>query len=94
MQKYLVIKERNKRINFLNLESELITLRSIVHDCRLSLSTRWLASLRLNQKRLTSTNKINRCFISGRSSGYNRFFRLSRLQFRQKADKLAFVKKV
>ena len=41
------------------------------------------------QKRL-----VNRCFITGRAAGYNRFFRLSRLQLREKASKLSFVKKI
>jgi len=70
------------------------TLKIIVNDCRLSLNIRWLASLRISQKKSLQKRLVNRCFITGRAAGYNRFFRLSRLQLREKASKLSFVKKI
>jgi small subunit ribosomal protein S14 len=94
MQKYLVVKEKKKRLLFMKIESELNTLKIIVNDCRLSLNIRWLASLRISQKKSLQKRLVNRCFITGRAAGYNRFFRLSRLQLREKASKLSFVKKI
>jgi len=94
MQKYLVIKEKKNRHLFTKIESELNTLKIIVNDCRLSLNIRWLASLRISQKKSLQKRLVNRCFITGRAAGYNRFFRLSRLQLREKASKLSFVKKI
>ena len=94
MQKYLVVKEKKNRLLFTKIESELYTLKLIVNDCRLSLNIRWLASLRISQKKSLQKRLVNRCFITGRAAGYNRFFRLSRLQLREKASKLSFVKKI
>ena len=94
MQKYLVVKEKKNRLLFMKIESELNTLKMIVNDCRLSLNIRWLASLRISQKKSLQKRLVNRCFITGRAAGYNRFFRLSRLQLREKASKLSFVKKI
>jgi len=94
MQKYLVVKEKKNRLLFTKIESELNTLKIIVNDCRLSLNLRWLASLRISQKKSLQKRLVNRCFITGRAAGYNRFFRLSRLQLREKASKLSFVKKI
>jgi|TARA_B110000046_G_scaffold167872_1_gene185881 small subunit ribosomal protein S14 len=94
MQKYLVVKEKKNRLLFMKIESELNTLKIIVNDCRLSLNIRWLASLRISQKKSLQKRLVNRCFITGRAAGYNRFFRLSRLQLREKASKLSFVKKI
>ena len=94
MQKYLVVKEKKNRLLFTKIESELNTLKIIVNDCRLSLNIRWLASLRISQKKSLQKRLVNRCFITGRAAGYNRFFRLSRLQFRERASKLSFVKKI
>jgi len=94
MQKYLVVKEKKNRLLFTKIESELNTLKIIVNDCRLSLNIRWLASLRISQKKSLQKRLVNRCFITGRAAGYNRFFRLSRLQLREKASKLSFVKKI
>jgi len=51
MQKYLVVKEKKNRLLFMKIESELNTLKIIVNDCRLSLNIRWLASLRISQKK-------------------------------------------
>jgi len=78
----------------MKIESELNTLKIIVNDCRLSFNIRWLASLRISQKKSLQKRLVNRCFITGRAAGYNRFFRLSRLQLREKASKLSFVKKI
>lgn len=94
MQKYLVVKEKKNRLLFTKIESELNTLKIIVNDCRLSLNIRWLASLRISQKKSLQKRLVNRCFITGRAAGYNRFFRLSRLQLREKASILSFVKKI
>jgi small subunit ribosomal protein S14 len=94
MQKYLVVKEKKNRLLFMKIESELNTLKIIVNDCRLSLNIRWLSSLRISQKKSLQKRLVNRCFITGRAAGYNRFFRLSRLQLREKASKLSFVKKI
>jgi len=94
MQKYLVVKEKKNRLLFTKIESELNTLKIIVNDCRLSLNLRWLASLRISQKKSLQKRLVNRCFITGRAAGYNRFFRLSRLQLREKASKLSFFKKI
>lgn len=94
MQKYLIVKEKKNRLLFMKIESELNTLKIIVNDCRLSLNIRWLASLRISQKKSLQKRLVNRCFITGRAAGYNRFFRLSRLQLREKASKLSFVKKI
>ena len=94
MQKYLVVKEKKNRLLFTKIVSELNTLKIIVNDCRLSLNIRWLASLRISQKKSLQKRLVNRCFITGRAAGYNRFFRLSRLQLREKASKLSFVKKI
>ena len=94
MQKYLVVKKKKNRLLFTKIESELNTLKIIVNDCRLSLNIRWLASLRISQKKSLQKRLVNRCFITGRAAGYNRFFRLSRLQLREKASKLSFVKKI
>ena len=94
MQKYLVVKEKKNRLLFTKIESELNTLKIIVNDCRFSLNIRWLASLRISQKKSLQKRLVNRCFITGRAAGYNRFFRLSRLQLREKASKLSFVKKI
>ena len=94
MQKYLVVKDKKNRLLFTKIESELNTLKIIVNDCRLSLNIRWLASLRISQKKSLQKRLVNRCFITGRAAGYNRFFRLSRLQLREKASKLSFVKKI
>lgn len=94
MQKYLTVKEKKNRLLFSKIESELNTLKIIVNDCRLSFNIRWLASLRISQKKSLHKRLVNRCFITGRAAGYSRFFRLSRLQLREKASKLSFIKKI
>ena len=82
--KHLVIKERFRRENFKETETQYIALKSIIHNQTLSKSFRWEASLLLskNLKRQSCVTLKNRCFITGRSRGYSRFFCLSRIQIR------------
>ena len=69
----------------------------IVYNRNFSNSFRWEAALFLSKisKKVSKVSIKNRCFITGRSKGYLRFFNLSRIQIRNLArnNDLPFVTK-
>lgn len=48
--KSLSIRERSRRINFKNIESQYFALKAIVHNQKLSKPVRWEATLLLSKK--------------------------------------------
>lgn len=95
--KYLLIRERFRRKKFQKLETHYLALKFLVHNQNLSTSFRWEASLLLSRisKGYSRVSLRNRCFITGRSRGYLRFFNLSRLKIRDlgRNNELPFVTK-
>jgi len=82
--KNLLIKEQLRRKIFKKIETQYLALKFLVHNQTLSSAYRWEASLLLS-KILNKNSKVsikNRCFLTGRSRGYSRFFNLSRIQIR------------
>ena len=80
--KFLVLKERKRRLAFKKIEPQYVALKSIVHNQKLANTIRWEASLLLSKlvKKNSSTAFKNRCDTTGRGRGYLRFFNLSRIQ--------------
>jgi len=97
--KFLLVKASSSRKTLKKKEAQYLALKSIIYNLRISTEIRWEASLLLSN--FMSTNKHsraslkNRCFLTGRSRGYLRFFNLSRVQVRDLArnSQLPFVKK-
>ena len=82
--KYLKEKDIRNRYFVRENEMQLILLRSLSKDRRLSLTERLafrMQMLDLNKKSF-STRLKNRCLISGRARGVLRDFKMSRLQVR------------
>lgn len=77
-------REESKKYMALRLE-----LRAKVRDESLSEEERWEAQIRLQKlPRRTSEIRVrNRCALTGRSRGYLRAFRLSRIAFRELASR-------
>ena len=82
--KYLVEKDKHRRLLFEKLEKKKLCIKALSLDKRLSLSLRLLYKIKLNSfKRNTSKTRIkNRCVFTGRGRSVIRYFRLSRLQVR------------
>lgn len=80
--KFLLIRERTRRTNFKKIESQYIALKAIIHNQKLSKTTRWEATLLLSKivKKHSPVSFKNRCFLTGRGRGHLRFFNLSRIQ--------------
>lgn len=95
--KYLLVRERVRRKNFLKIESKYLALKAIIHNQKLSITIRWEASLLLSKlmKRNSLVSFKNRCFLTGRRRGYFSFFNLSRIQALNLArnNELPFVMK-
>jgi small subunit ribosomal protein S14 len=95
--KNLFIKERLVRKTFNEIETQYIALKAITYNQTLPSSIRFEASLLLTKvlKIKSRFSFKNRCFLTGRSRGYFRFFNLSRIQIRNLArnNDLPFVKK-
>jgi small subunit ribosomal protein S14 len=95
--KHLIIKERSHRKNFKQLESQYLSLKTIVSNEMLSSFIRFEANLLLTHflYKKSRTSLRNRCFLTGRGRGFSRFFHLSRLQTRSLArnNDLPFIKK-
>jgi small subunit ribosomal protein S14 len=95
--KNLIIKQQVFRENFKNFETHYLALKSIIHNQKLSPSSRWEASLLLSKfaKKQSRVMLKNRCFLTGRGRSYSRFFKLSRIQIRDLArnNELPFIKK-
>ncbi len=82
--------ERDKKRRQLVAKYELkrLQLKTIIHTQSLPKDVRWDASLKL-AKLPRNSSKIrirNRCVITGRSRGVYRFFKMSRILFRQYAS--------
>jgi small subunit ribosomal protein S14 len=82
--KYLVEKDKRRRKLFEEFEKEKLCIKSFSVDKRLSLSTRLLYKLKLNEfsKNASKTRIKNRCVTTGRGRGVLKFFRMSRLEVR------------
>ena len=93
--KYLIIRERSRRKKFQKIEAQYLALKFLVHNQKLSTSSRWEASLLLSKisKGYLKVSLKNRFFITGR--GFSRFFNLSRIKIRELArnNELPFITK-
>jgi len=93
----LKCRETKHRKNFYNIEAEYRALKSISKNQKISLRFRWEASLRLfklmKPKSMVFLN--NRCFLTGRGKGVQRFFGLSRVKIREHAlnNTLPYIRK-
>jgi len=82
--KFLSIKGRLSREKFKKFESRYLVLKSVTHNRNLPINFRWEAVLLLTKLAKNSSRSLikNRCFFTGRSRGFFRFFSLSRIQLR------------
>ena len=81
--KYLIKKEKIKRILFLNKELIFSVLKFLKKNTKIIKSIRWKASsffFKINQNKF-KTKIVNRCIISGRQKGILTKFKLSRILF-------------
>jgi ribosomal protein S14 len=87
--KYLLEKDKKRRLIFLKYEKQRVCLKALAKDKRLSLSVRLLYKMKLNlyNKNSSKTRIKNRCVTTGRARGVIRYFRMSRLEVRQLALK-------
>jgi len=85
--KYLLLKDRRRRIIFAHYESQRNVLFSLIQNHKLPAMIRALAYYSIiNCPRDSSITRIrNRCTLTGRSRGIYRKFGLSRLIFRKLA---------
>jgi ribosomal protein S14 len=97
MIKYLNIKDKKKRNNFLITENEKLRLKSIIYNRMLSKQVRILYSYKLTS--FSKSNSIvqikNRCLISNRGQAIYRIFHLSRITLKEfiSLNKLAGIRK-
>lgn len=95
--KFLLTRERTRRLNFKKIEPKYVALKAIVHNRKAPLSIRWEASMLLSKvaKRCSPSTFKNRCFITGRGRGYVKHFNLSRISALERArnNDLPFVTK-
>ena len=95
--KNLLIKDKNRRNQYLLLEKKKKILKTLIHDLSFKKKNRQVFYKKLLKYPTdTSITKIkNRCVISNRSKSNYRGFRISRIVFRNFAlnDKLMGVKK-
>jgi small subunit ribosomal protein S14 len=95
--KHLLLKEHFRIKKFKKLEAHYRALKFLIHNQTLPFQLRWEASLNLSRilKQQPYSSLKNRCFFTGRSRGYSRFFNLSRIQVRNLArnNDLPFILK-
>lgn len=82
--KYLIEKDKKRRILFEQYEKQKLVLKALVKDKRLPYSLRLMYKLDLLNfyKNSSKTRIKNRCVFSGRSRGILKNFRMSRLMFK------------
>ncbi len=89
MAKKSSVRKNNKRISlallYMNRRKE---LKDIIYNKTLSMAERFVAQQKLSSfpRNSSSTRIRNRCLITGRSRGYYRKFKLSRLCLRELAS--------
>lgn len=83
--KYLLEKDKKRRILFEKFEKKKILLIALSKDVRLSFLRRIMFRLELFKfnKNTSKTRVKNRCSVTGRGRGVFRAFRMSRLQIRE-----------
>lgn len=88
-RKAMIEKEKKKLERALRYKDHRAELRARSKDLKLSPEERELASLQLQKlPRKTSLTAVrNRCLITGRSRGYLRKFKMSRLAVRENANR-------
>ncbi len=95
--KYLLLKDRRRRILYSLFERRRIVLRALIENLSLSSSIRIQAYNILNflSRDISITRIRNRCCLTGRSRAVYRRFGLSRIRFRKLAweGQLSGVKK-
>lgn len=82
--KYLIEKDKKRRVLFEQYEKKKLVLKALVKDNRLPYALRLMYKLdMLNFYKNTSKTRIkNRCVFSGRSRGIVKSFRMSRLMLK------------
>ncbi len=85
--KYLLLKDRRRRVLFSLYERRQIILRSLIDNLTLPFSIRRQAYNSLIQlpREISITQRRNRCCLTGRPRGIYKKFGLSRLRFRKLA---------
>ena len=86
--KSIIARDKKRRKLVSKHELTRLQLKYIIHNEELSNEFRWQASLKLN-KMPRNSSKIrvtNRCVLSGRSKSVFRFFKVSRIAFRELAS--------
>lgn len=80
--KFLLVRERKRRLKFKKIETQYLALKAIIHNQKLSNTVRWEATLLLAKivKKHSPVAFKNRCFLTGRGRGNLQFFNLSRIQ--------------
>lgn len=85
--KYLLLKDRRRRILYTSFEFRRAVLRALVENLSLSFSMRRQAynAILLLPRDTSITRRRNRCCLTGRPRSIYRSFGLSRLRFRKLA---------
>jgi len=84
IMKNLIERDKKKRLFVAKYEQKRFILKTIVTNCNLSLSVRWLASMELAAlpKNSSRIRLNNRCTATGRGKAVLRSFRISRISLR------------
>ena len=82
--KNLIERDKKKRLFVAKYEQKRFILKTIVTNCNLPLSVRWLASMELSTlpKNSSRTRLNNRCIMTGRGKAVIRAFQISRISLR------------
>lgn len=81
--RYIVAKDKRRRINFSKFEKTRLVLKTLQKSSvflRSDVNKRIRAFFDVYNKDNFSTRIVNRCAISGKSGGVFRFFRMSRME--------------
>lgn len=84
--KYLIVKDKKRRIFFEQEEIKRISLKILSKDKRIKKLNRFLFRLKLSdffKKNMSKTRIKNRCLFTGRGRSTFRYFRMSRLHIRE-----------
>lgn len=85
--KYLIFKDKKKRIDFLKNEQLNFILKNILKNKNYFSSIRWSAAFKMTciEKNASKTQYTNRCILTGRRKGLLTKFKISRIIFLKKA---------
>lgn len=85
--KYKVVKDRNIREKFQNIELRVQVLKGLYYNMFLDVNCREYSREKLSKLKGIEYKIKNRCILTGRSKGVLRNFKISRLEFKKLAVK-------